>query len=63
MIQISSKPLLAIVPKAPSSGPDEEIGRHSCPEGMLVSGPPDDTSDGVFVSPPPLPFPRVFPGL
>ena len=57
MIQIGSQPPLAIVTDGPPSKPNEEIGGLSEPESFQDSSPP------VFVSPPPLPFPRVFPGL
>lgn len=64
MIQIGIQPPLALVADAPSRGPDQEIGPHFGAESLLDPCPPGEAGDGsVFVSPPPLPFPRVFPGL
>ena len=64
MIQIGSQPPSAIFADGSLRKPDEEIGGLGEPESLLDSSPPEDASEGiVFVSPPPLPFPRVFPGL
>ena len=64
MIQIGSQPPLAILADGPPSEPDEEIRGHSGPDGFLDFSPSRDSGDGrVFVSPPPMPFPRVFSGL
>jgi hypothetical protein len=44
--------------------PDETAGIGPGPETPPASDPSNDAGDGsLFVSPPPLPFPRVFPGL
>jgi hypothetical protein len=64
MIQIGSLPLSTAFPEGPSADANEVIG-HKATAGREPAAPPRlDADDGVlFVSPPPLPFPRVFPGL
>jgi len=64
MMQIGVQPLSAAFAEGPRPDPDEATGGNPGPESQLASDLSGDTSDGVlFVSPPPLPFPRVFPGL
>jgi hypothetical protein len=64
MIQIGISPLPTPFPEGPSADPDEITGRQAGkrrePAGLSTAA----ADDGIlFVSPPPLPFPRVFPGL
>lgn len=64
MIQIGIQPLPTAFPEESPAGPTQVIGRQTGrgpdPTGTLSA----DTEDQTFVvSPPPLPFPRVFPGL
>jgi hypothetical protein len=64
MIQIGVQPLSATLAEGPLPDPDQAIADDANPEGRMISGISGDASDGgLFVSPPPLPFPRVFPGL
>jgi hypothetical protein len=64
MIQIGIQPLSAPLGEAPRPDPDNAICGHPDREGRLGPEPSEDASDGsLFVSPPPMPFPRVFPGL
>ncbi len=64
MMQIGVQPLSARLGEGPRPDPDDAICVHPGRETRLgpdPSGAPGDAS--LFVSPPPLPFPRVFPGL
>jgi hypothetical protein len=64
MIQIGVQPLSAAYTQGPPSDPDQAVGRHPGRESQLADDSSADPRDHVlFVSPPPLPFPRVFPGL
>lgn len=64
MIQIGLQPSSAAFAEGCRSSPDGAMGDHSGPERRLASDLPEEPGDGIlFVSPPPLPFPRVFPGL
>ncbi len=64
MIQIDYQPHLPIVANGPSPGADEESPLRFGAKGMTDSNRPGNTCDGsLYVSPPPMPFPRVFPGL
>ena len=64
MIQIGTQPLSARFAEGPPPDPDPAIGGHSGQESQLVDDSSGEPREGVlFVSPPPLPFPRVFPGL
>ena len=64
MIQIDVTPHSAALVEGPLPDPDETIGAprgHESPPGSDLS---KEASEGIlFFSPPPLPFPRVFPGL
>ena len=64
MIQIGEQPLSAAYTEGPPPDPDQAVGRYPVQGSQLAddsSGEPQDCI--LFVSPPPLPFPRVFPGL
>ena len=64
MIQIGVQPLSAAFTEGPPPDPDQAVSGHPGQESRLTddpSGQPRTAS--LFVSPPPLPFPRVFPGL
>ena len=64
MIQIGVQPPSAAFMEGPPPDPDQAIGSDRGTESPLAndsSGQPQH--DVFFVSPPPLPFPRVFPGL
>ena len=64
MIQIGEQPLPPGFTEGPPSDPDQTVGGRLGHERQLADGSPTETPLGVlFVSPPPLPFPRVFPGL
>ena len=60
MIQIGEQPLSAAHTEGPPPDPDHAVGRHPGQGSQLADEPRDCV---LFVSPPPLPFPRVFPGL
>ncbi len=64
MIQIGMQPRPAAFPETLPADPAEIIGRRYGqgpePAGTSSVGAEDQI---LFVSPPPLPFPRVFPGL
>ena len=61
MIQIGIEPR-STLGKTPPPAPDEAI--FARPASQSRSDPSAKADDGpLFVSPPPLPFPRVFPGL
>ena len=65
MIQIGVQPLSAAFTEGPPSDPDQAAGGHAGQESR-APGAPSGTAAGrrsLFVSPPPCPFPRVFPGL
>ncbi|MBY0324297.1 MAG: hypothetical protein K2X72_36640 [Reyranella sp.] len=63
MIQIGTQPPAAAFREGRRSDPADAIG-NSGSQSRLVADPSEEASDGIlFVSPPPLPFPRVFPGL
>lgn len=63
MIQLG----LQLVPTAfsePSPAAPAEIGGHQIAESFNPGAPSGAVEDQpLFVSPPPLPFPRVYPGL
>jgi hypothetical protein len=64
MIQIGVQPLSAPPMEGPLADPritfGDELGRESrSASGQLA----ESIDSSLFVSPPPLPFPRVFPGL
>ena len=64
MIQIGISPLPPAFPEGPFADRNEVVGHPATagrePAGLARS----DADDGIlFVSPPPMPFPRVFPGL
>lgn len=64
MIQIGVPPLPAAFTEGPPTDPDQAIGGHPGQESGLANDPSGRPQDGfLFVSPPPFPFPRVFPGL
>lgn len=64
MIQIAVQPPSAAFREGRRPDPADAIGGSSIPESRLDADPSEEASDGIlFVSPPPLPFPRVFPGL
>ena len=64
MMQIGMQPLSAAFAEGPQPRPDEATSGSPGRESQLVSDSAGDTGDDfLFVSPPPLPFPRVFPGL
>jgi hypothetical protein len=64
MIQIGEQPLSAPFTGSARPDPDQAVGGHVGHESQLADDAPRETPVGVpFVSPPPLPFPRVFPGL
>lgn len=63
MIQIGTQPSLAAFAEGPPRQLGEEAAAH-CDQELRRDSLSDDRTDGpLFVSPPPLPFPRVFPGL
>jgi hypothetical protein len=64
MIQIGVQPLSAGFTEGPPPDPAQAVGGHPGPQSRLsddASGQQQDAA--LVVSPPPLPFPRVFPGL
>ena len=64
MIQIGVHPPSAASQEGRPSNPDQAAGGHTRQESRMPgdsSGQPQDGS--LVVSPPPCPFPRVFPGL
>ena len=64
MMQIGMQPLSPAFAAGPLPHSDEAASGAPARESQLVSDPARDTGDDtLFVSPPPLPFPRVFPGL
>ena len=64
MIQIGEQSLPPAFTEGPPSDPDQTVGGHLGHESQLVDETSAETPVGVlFVSRPPLPFPRVFPGL
>ena len=65
MIQIGLQPPSAAFTEGRRSNPDDAMGDHSGLEGQRASDLSEAESGDciLFVSPPPLPFPRVFPGL
>jgi hypothetical protein len=64
MIQIGERPLPRAFTEGCPSDPDQTVGSSLCYERQLAANCPTETPLGVlFVSPPPLPFPRVVPGL
>jgi hypothetical protein len=64
MMQIGEQPLLATLTEDPPPDSDQAGGRHRTRESQLPGDFSGQSPDGVlFVSPPPFPFPRVFPGL
>ena len=64
MMQIGEQPLLATLTEVRPPDPDQAGDRHPNRESQLPGDVSGQSPDGVlFVSPPPLPFPRVFPGL
>lgn len=64
MMQIGIQPLSAAFAEGPLPHPDEPTSGSPGRERRLVSNLARDAGDdALFVSPPPLPFPRVFPGL
>jgi hypothetical protein len=64
MIQIGVKPLSAASTEGCPPDPVHPVGGHPGQENRLPGDPSEQPLDGfLFVSPPPLPFPRVFPGL
>jgi hypothetical protein len=64
MIQISVNPHSAALVEGRFPDPDETMGGQPGPESPPGSDLSKEASDGcLFGSPPPMPFPRVFPGL
>src|SRR4029450_8656595 len=64
MMQIGEQPLSAAFTEGVPPDPDQAVGGHPGQESQVADDSPGEPRDGVlFVSPPPLPFPRVFPGL
>ena len=67
MMQIGMQPPSTALAGGPPPHPDQALGRHPGLDSRLAGDPPEaagDEGDGIlFVSPPPMPFPRVFPGL
>ena len=64
MMQIGMQPLSPAFAEGPLPHPDEAASGGPGRESQLAPDPARDTGDDfLFVSPPPLPFPRVFPGL
>ena len=62
MIQIGVKPLSAASTQGRPPDPARPVDGHPGQENRLP-GDPSEQDGFLFVSPPPLPFPRVFPGL
>jgi hypothetical protein len=64
MIQIGEQALRAAFSESPPPDPGDSMRGHLGHERQLDHASSGETPTGVlFVSPPPLPFPRVFPGL
>jgi hypothetical protein len=64
MMQIGMQPPSAALAGGPPYNPDQALDRPPGAERRPPGEAPEDAGDGIlFVSPPPLPFPRVFPGL
>jgi len=64
MIQIEVQSLSAAFTEGPPPDPDPAVGSQIGPQSQLGDAPSTQWQDRVlFVSPPPFPFPRVFPGL
>ena len=75
MIQIGIEPPAALrapigaavdaaLGETPPATPDAAMLAHPAPQTRSDGDRPAEAGDGIlFVSPPPLPFPRVFPGL
>jgi hypothetical protein len=64
MIQIGVQPRSAAFTEGHPPHLNQAIGGDPGPESPLQGDPSGEAQDDVlFVSPPPLPFPRVFPGL
>lgn len=64
MMQIGVSNLPADLRDGLSPDPDAAGSDRPRRDSRPVSGLPEDAGDGIlFMSPPPLPFPRVFPGL
>jgi hypothetical protein len=64
MIQIGKQPLPAPFPEDGPPDPDPAIGGSPGRESRPADRSSGEASDGVlFISPRPLPFPRIFPGL
>ena len=64
MIQIGVQPLSAAFTEGRPPDPDQAVGGHAGQESQVAGDPSGQPQDDVlFVSPPPCPFPRVFPGL
>ncbi|SEP49183.1 hypothetical protein SAMN02990966_07239 [Rhodospirillales bacterium URHD0017] len=64
MIQIGAQPLPVAFGERPPPDPEQAIGGLPGGDSRLAEDSSAQALDGVlFVSPPPLPFPRVFPGL
>jgi hypothetical protein len=64
MIQIGAQPLSAAFREGPPPDPEEAVGGRPGGDSRLAEDSSAPALDGVlFVSPLPLPFPRVFPGL
>jgi hypothetical protein len=64
MIQIGEQPLPPRFTEGPPSDPDPTVAGHLGHEKQSADDSSFENPLGVlFVSPPPLPFPGVFPGL
>jgi hypothetical protein len=64
MMQIGLQPPSAALAGGPPYDPDRAPGGPPGAETRRAGDAPEDASDAIlFVSPPPIPFPRVFPGL
>ena len=66
MIQIGVNPPSAALGEATLSAPQQVVGipsRQGIPEADDLSAQPREEEGCPFVSPLPMPFPRVFPGL
>jgi hypothetical protein len=64
MMQIGVQPLSAAFAEGSRPDPDQAVGGHAGQESQATGDPAGQLSEGLpSVSLPPLPFPRVFPGL
>ena len=64
MIQIGVQPLSAASTEGRPPDPDQAVGGHAGQQSRATGDPSGQPPEMLlFVSPPPLPFPRVFPGL